>query len=290
MNVNVHPAAKASQADIEVTITRPSYGEYANTSPGPINEPIVKRRAIKNRAVEEGEKPYDEEVEVKLFWSCPTVNKKGDLTVKIEKETATSKVKITDLPPQPALAVYRWESKRGFACTIMTEDEKIAQEEAKREEEGNNQDEEDESNEEDERDLYRGELAFFIKKNPPQVKLTLPTNGLQLGSPDSYADIRVELMRDDALVVAGDRSYDMDVEVKLPWECKRDTGVPIKSSDTQGDTHIIIPAAAGSAEARLILPEQQAATLECELKADAYIDSYLIGNAAKHLEFRIDAK
>lgn len=197
-----------------------------------------------------------------------------------------AEVKITDLPPQPALAVYRWESKRGFACTIMTEDEKIAQEEERQEQEGNNQNEDDEVSEEEGRDLYRGEHKFFIKKNPPQVKLTLPTDGLQVGSPDSYAVIKVELLRDDALVVAGDRSYDMDVEVKLPWKCKSDTNLEFKS----GDTHTIIPAAAGSAEARLILPAQQAATLECELKANAYIDSYLIGNTVKHLEFRIDAK
>lgn len=67
MEVDVHPAANASQADIEVTITRPSYSEHVHTSPGPINPP--RRRAIKNRAVEEGEAPYDEEVELKLVLS-----------------------------------------------------------------------------------------------------------------------------------------------------------------------------------------------------------------------------
>ena len=289
MNVNVHPAAKASQAEIEVTITRPRYGEHVHTSPPPIEKNPTARRAIKDRAVEEGEAPYDEEVELKLFWSCPTVDKEGNLTVKIEKEAAKSKVKITDLPPQPKLAVYRWESKRGFECVIMTEDEKLAQEEEQREREGNNDNEpEEEASEEDERDVYRGERKFFIKKEPPQLQFSLPTDGLQVGSPDSYADIKVELRRDDALVVAGDRSYDMDVEVKLPWRCSGDPDIQIDNKD---DTHIIIPAGTGSAEARLILPPQQPiVTLECELRASAYIDSYLIGNVAKNLEFRIDAK
>ena len=287
MKVDVHPAAKASQADIEVTITRPSYSEHVHTSP-PTEVNHISKRAIQDRAVEEGEAPYDEEVELELFWSCLTVGKEGKLKVKIEQESATSKVKITDLPSQPTLAVYRWESKRGFECVVMTADEKIAQEEEQREQEGNNNNEpeEEETSEEDGRDVYRGEHKFFIKKEPPQLQLTLPTDRLQVGSPDSYADIKVELLRDDALVVAGDRSYDMDVEVKLPWSCSIDSSTQIDS----GDTHIIIPAGASSAEARLILPAQQTATLECEINAAAYIDSHLIGNASKSLAFRIAAK
>ena len=288
MAIDVQPGAKASSADVEVTITRPRYDDKYYTSP-----PAPSRRVVTSTEVEEGEKPYDEEIELQLHWSCPTWEKSGQIKVTIAAEAATSKVKIDDLPPQPHLTVYPWEFKRGLECIVMTEERK---DRARRRGRSTAQPQIPPPTmrcptqtrwiaaEEESQDKYRGERAFFIKKPAPEVKLSQVA--VVAGTPDSYADIKVELLRDKAVVVAGDRSFDLGVEVKLPWRCEgQGIAAPLKSSDT----HIVIPAGASSGEARLILPAQQSVKLDCILDAQAYIDSYLVGNSAASLELRIIA-
>ena len=289
MAIDVQPGVKASGAEVEVTITRPRYDDSYYTSPAETS-----RHVVNNTEVEEGDEPYDEEIELKLHWSCPTLEKSGQLTVTIKEESATSTVKIGDLPPQPHLTVYPWEFKRGLECILMTEDEKIAQEEeeeAKQNKKSSDKDDEDIDDEdiddeEEAEDKYRGERAFFIKKPAPEVKLSQVA--MVAGTPDSYADIKVELLRNDVAVVAGDRSFDWEVEVKLPWTCEnKDISPPL--SFKSGDTHIVIPAGASSGEARLIMPVQQSVRLICVFDAQAYIDSYPIGNNVNSLEFKIPA-
>ena len=265
MDIEVRPEAKMTTADVEVVITRPlSYG--------------------KERPVGEWEDPYEEEVTLKLHWSCPTLEKSGEVEVTVAAESAEGEVKISDLPPQPLLTVYPWEFKRGLECILMTEDEKIAQEEEAKAKQGNSssagRDEDEETTDEEERDEYRGKRSFFIKKPAPEVKLS--KIAVVAGDPDSYADIKVELLRNKVAVVAGDRSFDLEVEVKLPWRCEGVTP-PLKS----GDTHIVIPAGAGNGEARLIMPAQRAVKLTCTVDANAYIDSFIIGRNAETLEFDI---
>ena len=282
MAIDVQPGAKASSAEVEVTITRPGYDDSYYTSP-----PETSQRVVTNTEVEEGDEPYDEEIELQLHWSCPTLEKSGQIKVTIEEGSATSKVKIDGLPPQPHLMVYPWEFKRGLECILMTEDEKIAQEEEEeaKQNKKSSDDDEDIDDEEEAEDKYRGERAFFIKKPAPEVKLSQVA--VVAGAPDSYADIKVELLRNDAAVVAGDRSFDLEVEVKLPWTCEGKSVPPfIRKS---GDTHIVIPAGASSGEARLIMPVQQSVRLNCVFDAQAHIDSYLIGNNVNSLEFKIPA-
>lgn len=285
MDIEVKPGAKASSAEVEVTITRPGYDDTSSydASPGTMTDHTP--RAVTDRAVKKGEFPYDEEVALKLHWSCPTLEKSGEVEVTIKEESATSKIKIDDLPPQPLLVVYPWEFKRGLECILITEDEKIAQEkeEKAKQDDTSSDDDEDVADDEDEViDKYEGERAFFIKKPAPEVKLS--EVALVAGNPDSYADIKVELLRNDVAVVAGDRSYDLEVEVKLPWTCEGTTPAP-----KPGDTHIVIPAGASSAEARLIMPAKQAKKLTCAIDANALIDNFIIGNNAKTLELDIPA-
>ena len=279
MGIEVQPGAKMTTANVDVTITRPhSHSHRVPTTKGA--SPAYE----KERPVEEWDDPYKEEVTLKLHWSCPTLEKSGEVEVTVAAESAEGEVKISDLPPQPLLTVYPWEFKRGLECILMTEDEKTAQEEeAKAQQDSSSSDGSDgdeESTDEEERDEYRGKRAFFIKKPAPEVKLS--QIAVVAGDPDSYADIKVELLRNKLAVVAGDRSFDLEVEVKLPWSCKGVTP-PLKS----GDTHIVIPAGASSGNARLIMPAQRAVKLTCAVDAHAYIDSFLIGRNADTLEFDI---
>ena len=275
--VDVKPGAEASSAEVEVTVTRPSYQdrstyyEVYSSSPPPETS-----RVLGDREVKKGEHPYDNKITIELHWSCPKLRKSGKVDVKIAKKSAKGTVKIAGMPPQPHLAIYPWEFKRGLECIIMTADEKLAQEEAKDPNEDIDYDEEI-------ADSYRGERAFFIKKHPPQVQVS--NIKVQAGSPDSYADIKVELLRNKAAVMVGDRSFDMEVEVKLPWICE---GQNLAEAFKSGNTHIVIPTGASSGEARLILPaKQEVIKLTCALSASAYIDSYLIGNSSEALEVKI---
>ena len=285
MSIDVQPGARATSADVEVTITRPSYDDTSSYDGiPPDTDHIPRRRVVTKRKISEGEWPYDEEIVLKLHWSCPTLEKSGKVEITIAKEAATGKVKIDNLPPQPLLVVYPWEFKRGLECILMTEDEKFAQEEAeeaKQDKTPSDKDEE-ETDDEEKLDKYRGEQAFFIKKPAPEVKLS--EVAVVPGSPDSYADIKVELLRNDAAVVAGDRSFELEVEVKLPWQCE---GQGIASPLRSGDAHLVIPAGESSAAARLIMPPQHSVPLACTLDARALIDSYIIGNNSKTLEIRI---
>ena len=282
IDVDVQPDARATSADVEVTITRPSYVDTYHSSPP---DEAKRRAVVTNRKVSEDELPYYKEVVLKLHWSCPTLEKSGEVEITIAEEAATGKVKIDNLPPQPLLVVYPWEFKRGLECILMTEDEKFAQEEeAEEAKQGKTPSDKDEEETDDEEKLgkYRGEQVFFIKKPAPEVKLS--EVAVVAGSPDSYADIKVELLRNDAAVVAGDRSFELEVEVKLPWQCE---GQGITSPLRSGDAHLVIPAGASSAAARLIMPPQHSAPLACTLDAQALIDSYIIGNNSKTLEIRI---
>ncbi len=294
MNIEVQPGAKTTTADVEVVITRPHYGlsdDAVAQSSGhghgalpPADDSPRSPDHKQEHPVREWEDPYEEEVKFKLHWSCPTLEKSGEVEVTVAAESATGKVEISDLPPQPQLTVYPWEFKRGLECILITEDEKTAQEREEQAKQGapssDDSDEDEEISDEEMRTEYRGERAFFIKKPAPEVKLS--QIAVVAGNPDSYADVKVELLRNEAAVVAGDRSFDLDVEVKLPWLCEGVTP-PLKS----GDTHIVIPAGAGSGEARLIMPAQQAVKLTCAVDANAYIDSFIIGRNAKTLEFDI---
>lgn len=282
MAVAVQPGMTASSAEVEVQITRPRY-DYGLYGIAPESHHTPKDPpSIVNSEVKEGEKPYDEEIELMLHWSCPTLEKTGTVKVTVAEESATGKVKIDNLPPQPHLAVYPWDFRRGIECILMTADEKLAQEEATENREQSTDHDEDITETEETEHVYRGTRAFFIKKSAPEVKLSKVA--VVHGKPDSYADIKVELLRNGVAVVAGDRSFDLEVEVKLPWVCAGITP-PLKS----GDTHIVISAAASSGVARLIMPPMQAQKLTCTVDANAYIDSYVIGNNAKTLEIDIPA-
>ena len=210
MAIDVQPGAKASSAEVEVTITRPGYDDSYYTSP-----PETSQRVVTNTEVEEGDEPYDEEIELQLHWSCPTLEKSGQIKVTIEEGSATSKVKIDGLPPQPHLMVYPWEFKRGLECILMTEDEKIAQEE------------EEEAKQKTKNPPTTMRILTMRKKQRTSIAANGPSSSKNLrqrlslaksqwwpGAPDSYADIKVELLRNDAAVVAGDRSFDLEVEVQ----------------------------------------------------------------------------
>ena len=281
MTVTVQPGVKKTTAEVVATINRPvsHYNRrVSDHSPSTTGE----------RPVKQGEDAYEEEITLKLHWSCPTLEKSGEVDVVIAEDSAKGEVKISNLPPQPPLTVYPWEFKRGLECVIMTEDEKTAQEEELERKQDNSSsddsDDEETTDEEDaeDKDEYRGQRAFFIKKSAPEVKVSQTT--VVAGNPNSYIDIKVELLRDEVAVVAGDRSFDLEVEVKLPWECK---GTGVTEELKSGDTHIIIPAGASSEEARLIMPAQRAVKLTCEVEANAYIDSFIIGNSSEPLEFKI---
>lgn len=279
MDIEVQPGAKMTTAEVKAVITRPQSHRYQVLAAQPQDSTYERERPV-----DEWDDPYEEEVTLKLYWSCPTLEKSGEVEVTVPAESAEGEVEISNLPPQPQLTVYPWEFKRGLECLLMTEDEKTAQEEeAKAKQDNsasNNRDEDEESTDEDERDEYRGKRAFFIKKPAPEVKLSQIE--VVAGNPDSYANIKVELLRNEVAVVAGDRSFDLEVEVKLPWECKGVTPTP-----KSGDTHIVIPAGAGSGNAMLIMPAQRAVKLTCTVNANAYIDSFLIGRNAKTLKFDI---
>ena len=275
----VQPGVKNTTAEVEVVINRPI---ISRVDSGKSHSPSYQEQ----RPVKKGEEPYDQEITLKLHWSCPTLEKSDEVEVTIAAESEKGEVKINNLPPQPLLTVYPWEFKRGLECVLMTEDEKIAQEEAKKKQDNTSSDDSDgdeEATDNDEvRVVYRGKRAFFIKKSAPDVKLS--QLAMVAGDPDSYLDIKVELLRNEVAVVAGDRSFDLEVEVKLPWSCK---GAGVTPSLKSGDTHIIIPAGTSSGEARLIMPAQRAEELKCSIDASAYIDSFIIGRNAKTLEFSI---
>lgn len=277
MDIKVQPGAKMTAAEVDVVITRPHSHRYSVLAAQPQGSTYESERPV-----EEWDDPYEEEVTLKLHWSCPTLEKSGEVEVTIPAKSAEGKVEISDLPPQPQLTVYPWEFKRGLECLLMTEDEKTAQEEEAKAKQDNsasdNRDEDEKTSDEEKRDEYRGKRAFFIKKPLPEVKLSQIE--VVAGNPDSYINIKVELLRNEVAVVAGDRSFDLEVEVKLPWSC---TGV----SPQSGDTHIVIPAGAGSGNAMLIMPAQQAVKLTCTVAANAYIDSFIIGKSNEPLRFDI---
>ena len=280
MKVTVQPGAQKTTAEVDVEINRPtvSYRGRRSTTEKRVSDHSPSPSTKGKRPVKEGEDAYEEEVTLKLHWSCPTLDKSGEVDVVVAENSATGKVKISDLPPHPPLTVYPWEFKRGLECILMTEDEKIAQEEQA----DNSADDDDKNDEETKEQVaYRGEQAFFIKQSAPNVKLSKIQ--VVAGSPDSYADIKVELLRNEVAVVAGDRSFDLEVEVKLPWSCSGVSTPPI-------DPHIIIPVEASSGQARLIMPAQQEVKLECEVDAKAHIDSYIIGRSDKELKFDIPPK
>lgn len=284
MDVKVQPGNKKTTAEVEVTINRPVISHSRRVNSGQSKSPSYEEK----RPVKEGEYSYDEEITLDLHWSCPTLEKSGEVKVIVPEESAKGQAKIDNLPPQPLLTIYPWEFKRGVECILMTEDEKIAQEEAKKaqgNESSDDRDGDDETTDDDDKEVhvvYRGERAFFIKKSAPDVKLS--QIAMVAGDPDSYLDLKVELLRNEVAVVAGDRSFDLEVEVKLPWSCEgAGVGQPIKS----GDTHIVIPAGMGSGDARLIMPAQRSEKLKCSVDASAYIDSFIIGRNAKTLEFSI---
>ena len=280
MNVTVQPGMKKTTATVVATINRP-ISHYHNRRVSVEHSPST----TNERPVKEGEDAYEEEITLKLHWSCPTLEKSGEVEVVIAEDSAKGEVKISDLPPQPPLTVYPWEFKRGLECVIMTEDEKTSQEEELEEKQDNSSSDdsdEDESDDEEDKDEYRGQRAFFIKQSAPDVKVS--QIAVVAGKPNSYIDIKVELVRDKVAVVAGDRSFDLEVEVKLPW--KRE-GVGVTERLRSGDTHIVIPAGASSGEARLIMPAQREVKLTCEVEGEAYIDSFIIGNSSETLEFKI---
>ena len=276
--VEVQPGAKKTTATVKVVINRPlGYRHRASFSDMPSD---TKKSSTNSgeRPVEEGEEPYDEEIKLQLHWSCPTLEKSDKVEVIVAEESAEGKVEISNLPPQPLLTIYPWEFKRGLECVLMTEDEKIAQEQTASD--ASSEDSDEETADEESRDKYRGKRAFFIKKSAPEIKLSKVA--MVAGNPDSYIDLKVELLRNEVAVVAGDRSFDLEVEVKLPWSCE---GVTPRL--TSGDTHIVIPAGASSGEARLIMPAQREVKLTCTIEAKAYIDSFIIGMSAGGLEFAI---
>lgn len=265
MDIKVQAESKTTTADVEVVVTHVSYNN-------------------KERTVKRGEYPYDEEIKLKLHWFCPTEDKSGEVEVTVAEMSATGKVKISGLPRPPLLTIYPWEFKRGIECVLMTEDEKIAQDEEKAKQNNSpddSSDKDDETSYEEKFENYRGKQMFFIKNSAPDIKL----NSIKIvaGNPDSYVDIEVELLRSENAVVAGDRSFDLEVEVKLPWSCEGVT--PLPKSDK---AHIIIPAGASNGTARLIMPPaKQTAKLKCAVDANAYIDGFIIGKNSKTLEFGI---
>lgn len=282
----LQPGSKKTTAEVEVVINRPVISRVSAAKKGSTDHSPTSSSYEEQRPVKEGEEPYDEEITLKLHWSCPTLEKSGEVDVIIAAESEKGEVKISDLPPQPLLTVYPWEFKRGLECILMTEDEKISQEqEAKAQQEDASSADSDEETTDDDKEVrvvYRGKRAFFIKKSAPDVKLS--RIAMVAGEPDSYVDIKVELLRNEVAVVAGDRSFDLDIEVKLPWTCE---GVGITPSLKSGDTHIVILAGTSSGEARLIMPAQREVKLKCSVDASAYIDSFIIGRNSETLEFNI---
>lgn len=293
MQVNAHAGDTASSADVNVSITNYSHRSHESLVWNEETEEWEGESEV--ASLKEGDAPFDEEVKLTINWSCMVAGeeKKGKTEVNIGKKTAEGKAKITGLPASPPLAVYPWEAIRTIKCEVKVDEGYEEDEDG--EEDGDGEEDEDGENREGDTDNensedstehsnnhYSGEKTFFIKKKPPELKFEFVK--LEYGYPDSFADIKVKLVRDGALVKAGDRSYDMIVEARIPWSCK-DINSDAKHS---GDASIIIGAGAGMEEARIIFPDlNQESIFDCIIEASVYIDGYLIGSSVDDIEFEI---
>lgn len=286
MQVSVQAGKDASSADVNVNIAKYSHKNHESLV---WNEETKEWEGRSEFAtLKKGDTPFDEEVKLTLNWSCMVAGeeKKGKTEVNIGKETAEGKAKITELPPTPPFGVYPWEALRNIKCEVEV-DEGYDHDEYS-DDEKNGEDDEDNADSEDDTEHgnnnYSGKKTFLIKKKPPQLELEI-TN-LVSGYPDSFADIKVKLVRDGALVKAGDRGYDMMVEVSLPWSCE-DVNSDAKPS---GNASIIIEAGASTETARVIFPNlNQDSIFDCVItEAEAYIDGYLINSSIEDLKFEIE--